>query len=179
MNRLGTPASDIFSTVVFKSEEVSPYGTVVHNPSASASDDAFSTVVVHKVDESFQKRGDRSNTAGSSGGTLRQQQGRNSNSCAAAAPPGESSILWEAQQRQPPVVAPSVNEARERARQRNLRGPVHETVAVEDPSLKYDLLNELGMYNLLCVLLFLTVQKLVPLLTLRQRGWSRDVGHPV
>ncbi|CAM6101688.1 unnamed protein product [Calypogeia fissa] len=145
VNRLGTPSSDIFSTVVFKSEEVSPYGTVVHNPSASASDDAFSTMVVHKVDdENFQRRGDRSNAAGSSGSTVRQPQRSNSNARAAAAPSGESSTSWESQQRKPSVIAPPANEARERARQRSLRGPVHETVTVEDPSLKYDLLNELG-----------------------------------
>jgi hypothetical protein len=155
-SRAHTPSSDIFSTVVFKSGEVSPYGTVVHDPTPLP-DDAFSTMLVHKVeDESFRPRGERSSnaTGTSSGGTLKipQQQRSNSNASRASAPPAAEPLLWEGQERRPPppsVVNAAGHDAKERARQRNLRDRVHETVTHEDPSLKYDLLNELGM---LCTL---------------------------
>lgn len=121
LKRPESPASDIFSTVVFKSEDDTPYATVVHK-----SDDTYDTVV-HRVGGGGTANASFNGEAGGSG-TVKM---------AAIAKP---QIATGAAKYEP----------RERTRTRSMRSPVHEKVMQEDPSVKYDLLNELGMFSIAC-----------------------------
>ncbi|KAG6547084.1 hypothetical protein Mapa_011335 [Marchantia paleacea] len=115
LKRPESPASDIFSTVVFKSEEDTPYGTVVHKTG-----DTYDTVV-HRV---------------GGGGSANEKFNGGAG--------GSGTVKMTAIAKPQIATGAAKYEPRERTRTRSMRSPVHEKVMQEDPSVKYDLLNELG-----------------------------------